>query len=76
MHPHTIRNMKGSSLNGYVHVSELWCPIFFTNLSHSQGSLDNIVTHQPRAPSFSTDGPVNYLTELVVCEDKVRIPSS
>ena len=36
----------------------------------SQDSLDNIVTRQPRAPPFSTDGLVDYLVELVVCEDK------
>jgi hypothetical protein len=41
--------------------------------SLSQGSLDNIVTRQPRAPAFSTDGLVDYIVELVVCEDKVRI---
>lgn len=29
-----------------------------------------MVTRQPRAPPFSTDGLVDYLVELVVCEDK------
>lgn len=46
------------------------------NLPPSQGSLDNIVTRQPRAPPFSADGLVDYLVELVVCEDKVNIPDS
>jgi hypothetical protein len=46
------------------------------NLPLSQGSLDDIVTHQPRTPPFSTDGLLDYLVELVVCEDKVKIPDS
>ena len=46
------------------------------DLPLSQGSLDDIVTHQPRAPPFSTDGLLDYLVELVVCEDKVNIHSS
>ena len=70
MHPRAIRDKIGLSLNRYGHVSELRRPKWFTNLSLSQGSLDNIVTRQPRAPPFSTDGLVDYLVELVVCEDK------
>ena len=46
------------------------------NLSLSQQSLDDIVTHQSRAPPFSTDGLLDYLVERVVCEDKVKIPDS
>ena len=41
-----------------------------------QGSLDDIVTRQPRAPPFSTTGLLDYLVELVVCEDKVEISDS
>ena len=40
------------------------------NLPLSQGSLDDIVTHQPRTPPFSTDGLLDYLVELPLCEDK------
>jgi len=47
-----------------------------TNLPPSQGSLDDIVTRQPCAPPFSTDGLLDYLVELVVCEDKVNIRGS
>ncbi|KAG1893156.1 uncharacterized protein F5891DRAFT_1196785 [Suillus fuscotomentosus] len=36
----------------------------------SQGSLDGIVVHQPRAPVFTTSGLLDYIVELVVCEDK------
>jgi hypothetical protein len=48
----------------------------FANRLLSQGSLDDIVTRHPRAPPFSTDGLVDYIVELVVCEDKVTIPDS
>ena len=44
------------------------------NVPLSQGSLDNIVTRQPCMPPFSTDGLVDYLIKLIVCEDKVNFP--
>ena len=44
------------------------------NVPLSQGSLDNIVTCQPCVPPFSTDGLVDYLIKLIVCEDKVNFP--
>lgn len=39
----------------------------------SQGSLDGVVVHQPRAPTFTTSGLLDYIVELVVCEDKVSV---
>jgi hypothetical protein len=38
----------------------------------AQGSLDGIVTRQPRPPTFSTAGLLDYIIELVVEEDEVR----
>ncbi|KAF8811331.1 hypothetical protein BYT27DRAFT_7089668, partial [Phlegmacium glaucopus] len=35
-----------------------------------QGTLDAIVTKEPRAPTFTTSGLLDYIVELVVCEDK------
>ncbi|KAG1726790.1 uncharacterized protein EDB91DRAFT_1086647 [Suillus paluster] len=37
----------------------------------SQQSLDSIVVHQPQAPIFTTSGLLDYVVELIVCEDKV-----
>lgn len=38
-----------------------------------QGSLDGIVTHQPRPPEFSLKGLLDYIIELIVAEDEVSI---
>lgn len=35
-----------------------------------QGSLDGIVNRQPRPPSFSTAGLLDYIIELIVEEDE------
>jgi hypothetical protein len=43
------------------------------NLHFSQQSLDGIVVHQPRAPAFTTSGLLDYVVELIVCENKVRL---
>lgn len=40
--------------------------------SMKQGSLDDVVTRQQRPPTFTTDGLLDYLVELVVCEDEVQ----
>jgi len=36
-----------------------------------QGTLDGIVTRQPRAPAFTTAGLLDYILELVVSQDEV-----
>ncbi|KAG1842747.1 hypothetical protein DFJ58DRAFT_731906 [Suillus subalutaceus] len=41
-----------------------------TGTLDSQQSLDGIVVHQPRAPMFTTSGLLDYVVELIVCEDK------
>ena len=38
-----------------------------------QGSLDGIVTRQPRPPEFSLKGLLDYIIELIVAEDEVSI---
>ena len=38
-----------------------------------QGTLDGSVIVQPRVPPFTTIGLLDYIVELVVCEDKVKI---
>lgn len=38
-----------------------------------QGTLDGTITQQPRIPPFSTSGFLDYVVELVVSEDDVRI---
>ena len=40
-----------------------------------QGTLDGAVVAQPRVPPFTTAGLLDYIVELVVCEDEVRVPS-
>lgn len=37
-----------------------------------QGSLDGVVVRQDRTPAFTTDGLLDYIVELIVCEDKVK----
>jgi hypothetical protein len=37
-----------------------------------QGSLDGLVTCQPRPPTFFPAGLVDYIIELIVEEDEVR----
>lgn len=37
-----------------------------------QRNLDGIITHQPRLPTFSTPGLLDYIIELIVEEDEVR----
>jgi hypothetical protein len=40
--------------------------------SERQGTLDGNVVRQPRVPAFSMAGLLDYIVELVVCEDDVR----
>jgi hypothetical protein len=39
--------------------------------SERQGTLDNVVTKQPRTPPFTSAGLLDYIVELVVFEDDV-----
>jgi hypothetical protein len=73
LHPRATPATARSALTGY---ESLLHRRRSANLPLSQGSLDDVVTRQPRAPPFSTDGLVDYLVELVVCEDKVTIYDS
>ena len=36
------------------------------------GTLDNTMVVQSRVPPFTTAGLLNYIVELVVCEDEIR----
>ena len=38
-----------------------------------QGTLDGSVIVQPHVPPFTTIGLLDYIVELVVCEDEVKI---
>ena len=38
-----------------------------------QGTLDGNVIVQPRVPPFTTAGLLDYIVELVVCEDEVSL---
>jgi hypothetical protein len=40
--------------------------------SERQGTLDNVITKQPRVPPFTPAGLLDYIIELVVSEDNVR----
>jgi hypothetical protein len=37
-----------------------------------QSSLDSIVTREPRRPPFTTRGLLDFIVQLIVCEDEVR----
>jgi hypothetical protein len=37
-----------------------------------QSSLDSIVTREPRRPPFTTRGLMDFIVQLIVCEDEVR----
>ena len=39
-----------------------------------QGTLDGNVVVQPRVPPFTSAGLLDYIVELVVCEDEVCFP--
>jgi hypothetical protein len=39
-----------------------------------QGTLDGNVVVQPRVPPFTSVGLLDYIVELVVCEDEVHFP--
>jgi hypothetical protein len=60
------------NVNGHVPSSS-----FFDNFLDAissrlkQGSLDGIVTCHQRAPTFTKDGLIDYIIELIVCEDEV-----
>jgi hypothetical protein len=36
----------------------------------SQGSLDSIITREPKRPHFTTRGLLDYIVQLIVCEDE------
>jgi hypothetical protein len=71
MHPHAVPKRQRNSLF-VVHI--LLLILRSDWYSESQGTLDSIVTKQPRAPPFSSAGLMDYLVELVVSEDDVRVP--
>jgi hypothetical protein len=72
IHPCTTSANMRLALNRYHPSVAYDITIMLLMLPLSQGSLDNIVIRQPCVPPFSMDGLVNYLVELVVCEDKVN----
>ena len=37
-----------------------------------QGTLDSVIIWEARILAFSTKGLLDYIVELIVCEDKVR----
>ena len=56
-----IRHVPESDL---FYFSQIWV--------NRQGSLDGVVVRQDRTPAFTTDGLLDYIVELIVCEDKVK----
>jgi hypothetical protein len=42
-------------------------------LSLTQTSLEGVVTREPRMPAFTNAGLLDYIIELVICEDKVSV---
>ena len=38
-----------------------------------QSNLDGVVTREPKQPPFTTAGLLDYIVELVVCEDEVSV---
>ena len=40
--------------------------------SLTQSTLDSVISTRPRIPQFTTGGLLDYVVELVVCEDEVR----
>ena len=43
-----------------------------TLLRYEQATLDGSIT---KVPAFTTNGLLDYMVELIVCEDKVMTPS-
>ena len=47
-------------------------PILISTHSYSsQTSLDGIVTREAKNPAFTNAGLMDYIVELVICEDEV-----
>jgi hypothetical protein len=72
--PHTTASISRQAVQNRCkhNVNLFFCStIFLLHSSGGQGSLDDIVIRQPRVPAFSTSGLLDYLVELVVCEDHV-----
>jgi hypothetical protein len=38
--------------------------------------LDSIISHEPKPPLFTAQGLLDYIVELIVCEDEVCPPTS
>jgi hypothetical protein len=72
MHERAIPKSHGidrTSVHFGTHVS-------YTNNNSSsltQTTLDGAIPTRPRVPQFTTAGALDYVVELVVCEDEVRL---
>jgi hypothetical protein len=62
-----VQNLAELLSGMLVHIST---KDLMTNHGYSQATLDAIIVHQPRAPAFTTSGLLDYVVELIVCEDK------
>jgi hypothetical protein len=61
------RNLAELLSGMFVHIST---KDLIANHCSSQATLDGIIVHQSRAPAFTTSGLLDYVVELIVCEDK------
>jgi hypothetical protein len=63
------------SIRGLCNSVVLLCCLIDISLSSSlsQKTLDGIVSTKHHVPEFTTAGLLNYIIELVVCEDEVRL---
>jgi hypothetical protein len=41
-----------------------------------QSSLDSIISREPKPPPFTAQGLLDYIVELIVCEDEVSLSAS
>jgi hypothetical protein len=73
-HPDHVSLYKSrcQTLNIPMHPRALMRDVTDDNLNQ-QPTLDGAFPHQPKIPVFTTDGLLDYMVELIVCEDKVHL---
>lgn len=72
MHERAIPRSHGMDRRS-VHFSSFAASSNSNSSSLTQTTLDSVIPTRPRIPQFTTAGLLDYIVELVVCEDEVRL---
>jgi hypothetical protein len=70
----SVLSPKVTELTGGLFISVLvFHRLTIIPSSLTQTTLDGAIPTRPRVPQFTTAGVLDYVVELVVCEDEVRL---